>query len=380
MILGWSEQVFTIVSELVIANENQRRPCIVILGPHDKVAMEDEIREKVGDTKNTRVVCRSGDPAEMTDLTIVAPNTARSIIVLTPPDGADADVVKAVLALLNHPGRRPEPFHIVAALRDPRNRRLAAVVGGEEVEWLHTGTLVARVIAQTCRQAGLATVCSELLNFDGDEMYFFEEPRLYGMTFSGCLFAFETKAVIGLAPHDATPVLNPSMDTVIRPGDRLVVIAEDDDQIIYTGAVTQVDEGAIVEAARTVEPPDRMLFLGWNARGADILHELDNYIPAGSSALVVADCTGGTQPPDGIGLAFALEFRPGDTTDRELLEALEPQQLHHSVLLSHSDAQRPGGRRRDAGHAPQPARHCRPRRALLLHRQRDARPAEPPPS
>jgi hypothetical protein len=68
IILGWSEQIFTIISELVLANENQARACIVILGNLDKVEMEDEIRLKVGSTGRIRVVCRTGTPMEMEDL------------------------------------------------------------------------------------------------------------------------------------------------------------------------------------------------------------------------------------------------------------------------------------------------------------------------
>jgi ion channel POLLUX/CASTOR len=59
LILGWSSRIFLIISELVIANENQKKPRIVVLADKDKVEMEDEIRAKVGDTKNTRVVCRA---------------------------------------------------------------------------------------------------------------------------------------------------------------------------------------------------------------------------------------------------------------------------------------------------------------------------------
>ncbi len=43
VILGWSEQVFPIIQQLVVANENRKRPCIVILGDLDKVEMEDQI-------------------------------------------------------------------------------------------------------------------------------------------------------------------------------------------------------------------------------------------------------------------------------------------------------------------------------------------------
>src|SRR5262249_39943832 len=60
LILGWSERVFTIVSELAIANESEgrrKRPSVVILAERDKVEMEDTIRERVEELRGTRVVC-----------------------------------------------------------------------------------------------------------------------------------------------------------------------------------------------------------------------------------------------------------------------------------------------------------------------------------
>ncbi len=45
LILGWSPQIFTILSELMVANENQKNARIVILADKDKVEMEDEVRD-----------------------------------------------------------------------------------------------------------------------------------------------------------------------------------------------------------------------------------------------------------------------------------------------------------------------------------------------
>ena len=68
VILGWSPQVFTIISELVEANKNRTRgAAIVILGDADKVEMESEIRERIPDTLNTRIVCRAGSPIDPYD-------------------------------------------------------------------------------------------------------------------------------------------------------------------------------------------------------------------------------------------------------------------------------------------------------------------------
>jgi hypothetical protein len=91
LILGWSPQIFTIISELVIANENRKRGAvIVILADQDKVEMEDAIRDRIEDIRNTRIICRSGSPMDLTDLEIASPHTARSIIVL-PPESNDPD-------------------------------------------------------------------------------------------------------------------------------------------------------------------------------------------------------------------------------------------------------------------------------------------------
>ena len=41
---------------------------IVILAPKDKVEMEDSIREKIGNSGNTKIICRSGDASVKIDL------------------------------------------------------------------------------------------------------------------------------------------------------------------------------------------------------------------------------------------------------------------------------------------------------------------------
>ena len=58
VILGWSSHVFSIISELVIANENQPRSCVVVLGRNQKPDMVTAINKNVGYTGRTRIVCR----------------------------------------------------------------------------------------------------------------------------------------------------------------------------------------------------------------------------------------------------------------------------------------------------------------------------------
>jgi hypothetical protein len=90
LILGWSAQVFTVLNELMAANENQPNARIVVLADKDKVEMEDEIRERVEVKGKTRIICRSGSPIDPNDIEITSLHEAKSIIVL-PPENGDPD-------------------------------------------------------------------------------------------------------------------------------------------------------------------------------------------------------------------------------------------------------------------------------------------------
>ena len=192
VILGWSNKVFTIISELVVANESERRPAVVVLADRDRVDMEDLIREKVPNTKNTRVVCRSGDPLDQDELLRANPYAARSIIVLGDEDAADADsaTIKTALALTNHPARPDRPIHVVGEIRNPANLGVAELVGKDEAQWVLPLETISKLTVQTCRQSGLSRVYSELLQFDGDEMYFTDQPTLVGKSFLDCQLHF----------------------------------------------------------------------------------------------------------------------------------------------------------------------------------------------
>lgn len=342
VILGWSEQIFTILSELVIANENQPKSCIVILGDHDKVEMEDEIRAKVGNCGRTRIVCRTGSPMDMVDLEIASLNSARAIIVLAPEtDDPDSEVIKTILAIANHPRRRAQPYHIVAELRDPKNTDVARVVGGDEVEWIQVGRFIGRIIAQTCRQSGLSVVYTELLDFSGDEIYFHEEAALHGKRFGDALLAYEKNAVMGIAPPDGEPALNPPMDTILQPGDELILIAEDDDKIFLSSSqAVKIQEAEIAGGQMKAPAPERTLVLGWNWRATGILMELDHYVAPGSEALVVADSEGVEGQLEACRSELKrqkVEFRPGDTTDRRLLDSLDLERFDHIILLCYDN-------------------------------------------
>ncbi|HEX6033355.1 MAG TPA: hypothetical protein VFY83_02930, partial [Anaerolineales bacterium] len=227
LVLGWSAQIFTILNELMAANENQPNARIVILADKDKVEMEDEIRERVESKGKTRIICRNGSPIDPNDLEIASPHSAKSIIVLPPENNdPDTDVIKTVLAITNNPKRRAGPYHIVTQIRHAKNMDVLKLVGEkDEVQAIQTGDLIARVVAQTSRQSGLSVVYTELMNFGGDEIYFKNEPVLVGKTFGEALLAYEDSCLMGLRKTDGKILLSPAMDTPIEAGDQIFALS-----------------------------------------------------------------------------------------------------------------------------------------------------------
>jgi len=339
VILGWSSQIFALISELVEASANQRHSCIVVLADRDKVEMEDAIREHVADTKRTKIVCRTGSPIEVGDLAIAGIDAAKSIVVLSSGDADDTGVIKTLLAITNNPDRRAEPYHIVAEIRDPRNLDVAKMVGKDEAELILVGDLISRVIAQTCRQSGLSVIYTELLDFGGDEIYFTKEPALVGKTFGECLAAYEDSAVMGLKSPGEEPKLNPPMDTVIGADDELIVISEDDDTIKLSGGAPAADASAIVSKPPTAAKPESTLILGWNWRTPTIISELDQYVAPGSSVTVVADVRDGGDilARECRTVNQTVSYQDADTTDRRVLDGLGVGTFQHIILLCYSD-------------------------------------------
>jgi hypothetical protein len=342
VILGWNDQVFTMVEELCWANANQANRCIVIMGDENKSLMEQQVRERVPNINHTRIVCRTGSPMDVSSLAILSLANARSIIILSPGnEDPDADVLKIVLAIKRAPVPPGTKYHIVAQLRNNKNSTIAQVVGGDEVEWMLTEDIVAKVVAQTCHKSGLSLIYTDLTDFSGDEIYFFTHPDLEGKTFGEILTLFEKNAVMGIQKTGLAPQLNPPMETLIETGDQIFLLAPDDDRIYLSREqVDLIDPTEIQNKKEVSKKAATVLILGWNRHAAKILRELDNYLGSRSSILVIANIELVKQDASWGDLKLKnskVIFRNGVTTERQMLDALGLSKFNHVIILSYND-------------------------------------------
>ena len=288
LILAWSSRVFPILQQLAVANSNVSNPLVVIFANKGRELMDDEISARVGDLGKTRVVTRSGDTTNPRELERANVGAAKSIIILDADESGDANVVATVLAVRAVTGN--SNVAIVAEVDDPNHALTLAHATKGQVRAVRSNDVIARVTAQASRQPGLASVVLDMLDFEGDEIYFGNASELVGRTYGDAVTAFNKAAIIGIQTSDGVVGLNPAAATIINTGDKVIAIAADDDQLVFTGfrddlAATSAPRG-VGESPRHAE---HILAISWSNMGRAVLSELATFLAEGSSMHIVSD-------------------------------------------------------------------------------------------
>jgi Trk K+ transport system NAD-binding subunit len=340
LILGYSSMIYSVISESCLANESQKKAIIVILADRDKVEMEDDIRAKIEDTKTSKIIVRSGNPLDLRDLLMVNYNEAKAIILLSPEneENPDNQVIKSVLSITGNKNRKKEPYHIIAEIKNNENKQVASLVGGKEVSYVFSSDLISKLTAQTCRQSGLSIIYSDLLQFDGDEIYFYSDRGLIGLTFKQCLYSFEDSCVMGVFTGDRKVLLNPDMNYIIKKEDQLIIIAQDDSKINRLLIPKEILPVNFIPDAKKEKELETTLILGWNDKGKKIIEELDHYVIKGSSVSILGEVD---DIKDSLTLLseelqnITLYFQHGNINDRNTLDELRIDSFNHIIVLSY---------------------------------------------
>lgn len=340
VIIGYNENVFPMLGELVIANENEKKAIIVVLGEEEKAAMEREITERVPDCKTTEIICRSGGASDLAALSRCSIETAKSVIVNSDDDAQTIKAILAVTHILNSDNAQNPDAHITAGINDPRNVEVAKIAGEGRAEIVYFKGAVARIIANTCHQPGLSQVYTELFDFGGDEIYIEQQAGLLGKSFGELVNLFASSTLLGIKKGDV-PLLNPSVDTVLEKGDGLILLASDNGVSVPLPKLPHIDGAQLVSRDTAVAPLPReqLLVLGYNELLPDILGELDNYVAPGSVITVAARALDG-QAQAGLERSYTnMAVRAGvcDLYDGKVLEGYVDSGYHQIIVLSSQD-------------------------------------------
>ncbi len=285
LILGWSNRVFPILKELAAANANARNARVVILSNLERDFMEDEIESRAEGLGKLKVITRSGDPTNPTDLKRLNLSNSKSVIILDADEAGDATVVSTVLAVKSV-NTNPN-LKVIAELDDANTSEALVSATNGQVIAIRSHDVIARVTAQASRQPGLAAVALDLLDFGGDEIYFQAVPALAGKTYREALVSFNEASIIGLAHADGSLELNPKGTTKLKVDDKIIAVAEDDDKVVYTGPTDPVVKAKPAVKKVPARKAEHMLIIGWSGMGRTILAELAPFMVKGSTVHII---------------------------------------------------------------------------------------------
>lgn len=284
LILGWSDKLGSLLKQLTIANKSIGGGVIVVLSERDKEDMEMDIAKLEFDFMGTSVICRSGSPLILADLKKVSVSKARAIIVLASDENADQSDAHALRVVLSLTGvKEGLRGHVVVEMSDIDNEPLVKLVGGELIETVVAHDVIGRLMIQCALQPGLAQIWEDILGFENAEFYIKRWPKLDGLHFEEVLVSFPDAIPCGIkvAADGGKIILNPDDKYVLKEGDEVIVIAEDDDTYA-PGPIAEVQRGLFPKISDPPKYPEKILFCGWRRDIDDMIMVLEALLAPGS--------------------------------------------------------------------------------------------------
>ena len=333
VIIGFDENVTSIIEELALANENQSDAVVVVMAEGDKTAMEETIRDRVEDLRGLRVVCRSGKPDSPKDLNVCSLDTCKAIIVNLADDFMTVKTILACESLLDDLGN--EEAYITATVRDRDVVQPAKIAGGDRAEILNFHKTIARLMVQAGRHPGMSEILAELLSFHGNEIYVEDAPDAVGLTLQQVNLRLPHATAIGMVRNEE-PLLNPAADALIEAGDQLILIAHDDGAAQLQNPAA-VNEDAFQREAAPADEPSCMLILGCtDMLKAILIEQSANSVP-GSQVIIAAEpgrlAEVSLPKPDEIP-NIEVELRECKIYSRSVLESLIDEDPSSILLVS----------------------------------------------
>ena len=302
LILGWNSKVIPIVQELAIGKPHMK---VVIFSPLSVDAMRENLRAGGFLQSKIKVILRCGTPNNIGELKRVAFDKAYSIICLAPDseDGKiaqnDIEVIKTLMLINSFKdwasGTRPK---IVSEITQSQNVHIANVASGHRSPVVSSGAIVSRLVVQSSRQRGIATVYSEMFSYNGSEIYIRPFPQCTGQNFGDILCSFSNAIPLGVsvARKDERgilryiPTLNPPKYHKIAKDEWLIMLAADSsttfDSSYKMPKAVHLGTGRYTRA--TLE---NVLIIGWNSSIYGTLSEFDDYLREGTTIDVIANYT-----------------------------------------------------------------------------------------
>lgn len=247
LVLGWNPKIFPILKEFddYVAEGST----ITLVNALPEAQRVTEIAEHIGEIKTISVRHLEGQFTSRGLMDELNPQNYPTVMVLgdtvESKTAEEADTRAIIALLLLRDARRRSGLapnqRVVSEILEPKNRELAATTQINDI--VISNEMVSMVLAQITYEPRVQAVFEDLLRSEGSEVYLkplsFYCPPGQQVTYEYLLLAAKARGevALGVQIYDDDPtkkyglVLNPTtrqLPFLPKPGDRLVVLAEED--------------------------------------------------------------------------------------------------------------------------------------------------------
>ena len=344
MILGFDERVKQLIKELNYSNHGGKSLPVVIMSDRLKLEMDHQISHEVNSCSRVRVSTARGEPSRVQELYRINAPSARSAIILArcsnaapqqERDASDARVIQTVKALY----ATQNPYHrfpIVAEIFEKRRREIIDSID-EYIVTFDGKELLASILVQSAIFDGIDRVYNELFSFNMSEFYLSDQvPE--GARFGDLFRHFVDGVPVGVKSADRVISIGLEPDYIFTQGDKLLLIATDDQYIKYQETpICQARDLKSLTLPMEM-PPQSVLIVGWHYLAPAILRECANRLPTGSTVTVVIseDIKSLEESLNLFGTSSKLRliWERRDPFTMEDMEYIDPFQYDTVILLS----------------------------------------------
>ena len=324
-ILGFTPQIFSMIAQIEKSNSSEERQgIVVIIAPQSKELMDDEIKHRVGETKYTRIIVKSGDPANPRVLAESSINKSRNVIILGNYWALTTQLSLAVQACLPENSGIP----IIAEISDENTATILKNASKTHVYSLNREDFIARITAHSLLQPGITTVLLDLLDFDGSEIYVKSFKQAEGKTY-GEIVNNLNGIPFGIYRANGEVTLTPDSTTRIEANDRIVGLAEDFSKFTWKQNVSPVHALAPVSSEVSSIKPENILVVGWSRLAKTSVAEISKVCAPGTkftffaqSSRINLDEFKGLEHPN-----ISIDIRQATGTAEDLADILNSQEF-----------------------------------------------------
>lgn len=280
VLLGFTPGSYELINQLVMSKVSDKFT-LVVAGDITKSEMEDYINENVAIPKNVKIICRKADITDPAALSILSLHKSNTIVINGDTDSKTVKSVLAVLRVLKPYGNKKE-VTIIAKVSDDDYMLPETLRSLKNLTMIQSNEAIAKIMAHSCLQPGIAEAFTEMFNFEGSELYMSEIPELVGKSFAEILLSMDNATPIGFQKGTGT-FTNPAPDMTLDNCDKVIYFSENKHSYkIVPAGIGEISNTQLIPLEN--DEPGKIVVIGFDETCDTMLSELPDTVESFSFA------------------------------------------------------------------------------------------------